>query len=97
MKNFDKFDKACKQCGLSNIDQALLLDVVPGMIPRYRKGTASMPGPKWEAKSKIAIRSLKAAVKSVGRSDFLVLPPRDRFKLLEKSLHEAGALQSRQV
>ena len=62
MKDFDKFDETCKRYGLSNVDQALLLQVTPVMISRYRADSASMPTMKWEAKLQVAVNVMKAVV-----------------------------------
>lgn len=63
MEGFKEFDSACKKYGLSNIDQALLLQVTPVMISRYRNSDGvSMPKSKWLERRKVAVNAMKAVV-----------------------------------
>lgn len=63
MKDFDKFDTTCKKYGLSNGDQALLLQVTPVMISRYRNDPdVSMPKDKWSVKLQVAVNVMKAVL-----------------------------------
>lgn len=63
MKDFDKFDKTCKKYGLSNSDQALLLQVTPVMISRYRNDPeVSMPESKWAGRLQVAVGVMKTVV-----------------------------------
>ena len=56
---FTSFDRACKDLKLSNSDQALMLQVTPVMISRYRSEAAAMPLNRAKERFKIGADVLK--------------------------------------
>ena len=57
--NFDKVDAAAKRLHLSTQDTAVLLQVTPTMVSRYRKGGVSNVGRRDPGKFKRAAAALK--------------------------------------
>lgn len=86
MTDFAKFDQTCKKYGLSNVDQALLLQVTPVMISRYRDPDgASMPASKWAVKLPIAVAVMKAVV--ANRSEPIrKMTPKRRHEVLRETM-----------
>ncbi len=86
MEGFKEFDSACKKYGLSNHDQALLLQVTPVMISRYRNSDGvSMPPSKWLEKRKVAVNAMKAVV-SNSREPVKSMTPARRREVIQKTL-----------
>jgi predicted transcriptional regulator len=75
---FTKIDAAGKKLGLSTYDMAVLLQVTPAMVSRYRHGKVEKIGSRDKGKFKRAAAAMKVLAKD--RDSLASAKPRDRLE-----------------
>ena len=81
---FQKLDLAGKRLGLSTYDMAVLLQVTPAMVSRYRGGKVGKIGQRDKDKFSRAGAAMKALISQ--RQELADAQPRDRLLLVVEAM-----------
>lgn len=85
---FQKLDLAGKRLGLSTYDMAVLLQVTPAMVSRYRGGKVGKIGQRDKDKFSRASAALKALIPQ--RGELADAQPRDRLSLVVDAMRSTS-------
>lgn len=90
VQEFERIDRACKKLGLTTADEAVLLQLTPAMVARYRSGKCKKLGLRDVNMYPRAVAAIKEIMSWHKPAEIKELKPKERLQLVSAALRETA-------